>query len=272
MLTIGGVPMSNVDTAFTGSVPATYDRLLGPLLFDPFAKIVAERAAQLSPRRILETAAGTGILTARLARAMPDAEVVATDLNPAMLDVAASRINFGKVSFRPADALDLPFGERAFDLVVCQFGAMFFPDKVTGHAEARRVLRDGGHYLAIIWNRIAENPVSEAVHQAVAALFPANPPSFLGRTPFGYSDPQRIEGDILNAGFSEVHIEVVPASSRVSAEDAAVGMCQGCPLRGEIEAHGGDALEAATRAAIDALARVDGTFQPMSALFVTAVR
>lgn len=264
--------MATSDTAFSGSIPAIYDHCLGPLLFEPFAALAAERAAAFEPRRVLETAAGTGVVTAALARRLPEADIVATDLNPAMLEVAARRLASANVRFQAADALDLPFGEGAFDLVVCQFGAMFFPDKVKGNAEARRVLADDGRYLAVIWDSLDRNPVSQAIHAAVAAEFPGDQPGFIARTPFGYSDAQRIEDDLLAAGFREVDIEVVAASSRVSADAAARGMCQGSPLRAEIEAHGPGSLERATEAAERAVRRFEGSAQPMSALFVTATR
>src|SRR5690349_13245990 len=143
----GGVPMVSVDVRFSGSVPANYERYMVPLLFRPYAEVLAERAKGWSPKNILETAAGTGVVTQALADALPDAEIVATDLNQAMLDVAATRVSSPNVTFRQADALELPLDDASFDLVVCQFGVMFYPDKVQGNAEARRVLRDGGHYL-----------------------------------------------------------------------------------------------------------------------------
>src|SRR6185369_7211982 len=140
---------------------------------------------------VLETAAGTGILTEALQRALPQAEIIATDLNPAMLEVAAGRVKPGKVSFEPADAQALPFDDASFDLVICQFGVMFFPDKVKGGAEARRVLRDGGRYLAIIWDELDRNPVSHAIVEALEEEFPEDPPRFLERMPFGYADIAR---------------------------------------------------------------------------------
>ena len=179
--------MSVTDTLFAGSIPGLYDRYLGPLLFQPYAKEVARRAAALDPPRILETAAGTGIVTEALHRSVLEAEITATDLNPAMLDIGAQRIDSEKVSFQPADALELPFGDSSFDLVVCQFGVMFFPDKAKGNAEARRVLRDGGTYIAVIWDRLDRNLASQIANDAVAALFPDDPPSFLARAPFGYA-------------------------------------------------------------------------------------
>ena len=264
--------MSVADTAFAGSIPSLYDRYLGPLLFEPYARAVAERAAKLDPRRVLETAAGTGIVTEALHRALLEAKIIATDLNPAMLDVAAQRMNSDKVSFQPADALDLPFDDNSFDLVVCQFGAMFFPDKVKGNAEAHRVLRDGGRYLQIIWDRIDRNPVSEAIAASLASEFPDNPPRFLERAPFSYADPPQIERDARAAGFAQVEVERVEVRSLVNAHDAAYGMCCGSPMTAEIAERGPDAVDRAARAAEQALQPFDGRDAPMSALFVTATK
>ena len=264
--------MTASDTEFTGSIPALYDRCLGPLLFRPFAIEVAHRVRDWHPQRILETAAGTGIVTEALQRALPETEIVATDLNPAMLDLAAQRVPPGKVSFQPADAQALPFEDSSFDLVICQFGVMFFPDKVKGGAEARRVLREGGHYLAIIWDRLDRNPVSHAISEALEDEFPEDPPRFLERMPFGYADMSRIETDLHASGFDHVEIETVELSSRVSASDAATGMCQGSPMRSEIEIISDDALDRATIAAAHALRQFDGLVAPMSALFVTATK
>ena len=268
--------MSSTDTAFSGSIPGLYDRCLGPLLFQPYAEEVARRAAGLNPKRILETAAGTGIVTAAMHQALPDAVIVATDLNQAMLDVAAERICSDKVQFRAADALDLPFGDGEFDLVVCQFGIMFYPDRVRGNAEARRVLRKGGHYILAIWDSIDRNAGSEDLSNAVAALFPNNPPKFLDRTPFGYSDVAQIEKDLLTAGFTDIELETVERRSRApSARDVAVGMVCGSPLRNEIEERDPAMLDAAVEAAAAALAQwegPDGFDAPMSAHIVTATR
>src|SRR5437016_1429491 len=191
--------MSVTDIVFAGSIPGLYDRYLGPLLFQPYAEEVARRAGEFDPRRILETAAGTGIVTEALHRSVLEAEIVATDLNPAMLDIAAQHIKSDRVSFQPADALDLPFADGSFNLVVCQFGAMFFPDKVKGNVEARRVLREGGKYIAVIWDRLDRNPASQIVNDAVASLYPDGPPSFLSRTPFGYANLEWMKRDLRAA-------------------------------------------------------------------------
>ena len=255
--------MSGSDSLFAGSIPALYDRLLGPLLFEPYARDLAARAGALQPRRILETAAGTGIVTEALLDAAPGAEIVATDLNQAMLDVAAARLDPGRIAFQAADAQSLPFADSSFDLVVCQFGVMFFPHRVAAYRDARRVLKPGGAFLFNVWDRLDRNPVSAAIAGAVADLFPQDPPSFLARVPFGYHDIARVEADLRSAGFADIVAETVEASSRVAARDAAIGLCQGSPLRAEIEARG--SLEAATEAAAAALAGYDGEDAPMSA-------
>lgn len=247
--------MVSSDTAFAGSIPEFYDRCLGPFLFEPYAADLADRAASLRPGRILETAAGTGIVTRALAAALPEAEIVATDLNPDMLRVAGSRLDSERVTFAPADAQSLPFPDAAFDLVVCQFGAMFFPDRVAAYREARRVLRPGGAFLFNVWDRLDANPASLAVAEAVAALFPGDPPSFLSRIPFGYHDKAAIEADLRAAGFDEIESETVARRSRGSARDVAPGLCQGSPLRAEIEARAPERLDEATDAALSALVR-----------------
>ena len=268
--------MVSVDVRFSGSVPANYERYMVPLLFRPYAEVVAERAARWKPRNILETAAGTGVVTDALSKALPEAVIVATDLNQPMLDVAATRVSSSNVSFRQADALDLPFADASFDLVVCQFGAMFYPDRIQGHTEARRVLRDGGRYLLAIWDRIERNVLTDLANESMKSLFPDNPPQFMARGPFGYHDPAWIEDDLHAAGFDTVEIETVALSSRSpSAEDGVRGLVYGSPMGLELEEYGEGALD---RVFDDLLGKArqyegpDGFDAPMSAHIVTATK
>jgi ubiquinone/menaquinone biosynthesis C-methylase UbiE len=268
--------MSSTDTVFGGSIPAIYDRFMVPLLFQPYAEAAAKRAQALKPSHILETAAGTGVLTQALHRALPDAVMIATDLNQPMLVEAARRVSAPNVTFREADALDLRFDHQSFDLVACQFGVMFFPDKVKGNSEARRVLRDGGHYLLVIWDEIARNLATRAAGAAVAQLFPDDSAAFYERIPFRYHNRAQIERDLRAAGFSAVKIETVELRSRAaSARDVAIGMTHGTPMRSEIEKRGPEALAAAADAAEQALRQFvtpDGFDAPMSAHIVTATK
>ena len=200
--------MRETDTVFAGSIPATYDRYMVPLLFRPYAQLAAQRAKQLAPRHILETAAGTGVLTEALHHALRSADITATDLNPPMLEQAARLVDAANVHFQHADALDLPFGDGSFDLVICQFGVMFFPDKVKGNREARRVLRDGGHYLLVIWDSVEHNLATKLAGAAVAELFPGDAAAFYERIPFRYHDRGQIEADLRAAGFAQISFEI----------------------------------------------------------------
>ena len=268
--------MTSTDAIFAGSIPATYDRLMVPMLFEPYARDAADRARQFAPHDILETAAGTGVVTRALHEALPHANIIATDLNPAMLAVAAERVRAENVRYQAADAEDLPFDDQSFDLIVCQFGVMFYPDKLAAHREAFRLLRPGGRYLLVIWDSLDKNPASKAIHGAVAAEFPSDPPAFIARVPFGYSDLELVTADLMAAGFDDLEFESIEHRSRApSALDAATAMCQGSPLRSEIEARDHDALQRVTDAAAMALRQfegLNGLDAPMSAHLVTATR
>lgn len=268
--------MVSVDIRFSGSVPANYERYMVPLLFQPYAEVLAGRAARLRPTRILETAAGTGVVTKALADALPDAEIVATDLNQPMLDVAATRVSSPNVSFRQADALELPFADSGFDLVVCQFGIMFYPDKVQGNAEARRVLREGGRYLLAVWDRIELNGLSNLANLAMQQLFSDHPPQFMTRGPFSYHDPDWIMRDLRAAGFGGIEIETIERTSRSSsAADAARGLVYGSPMGVELEDYGPGALDRVFDRMVESAGIYedpDGFAAPMAAHIVTARR
>jgi ubiquinone/menaquinone biosynthesis C-methylase UbiE len=270
--------MVATDKLFAGSIPEIYDRFLVPLIFEPYALDLADRLARCEPGDVLETACGTGVLTrATASRLGPSARMVATDLNQPMLERARARqAGDARVAWRQADALALPFEERSFDAVACQFGAMFFPDKVQGYSEARRVLRAGGRFVFNVWHRIEDNEFGDTVTNALAGLFPHDPPLFLARTPHGYHDPDRIGRELAAAGFAEVSIDDVTHMSRASSpRDPAIGYCQGTPLRNEIEARDPSALDEATGRAAEAVARRFGTGAVegrIRALVITAAR
>jgi ubiquinone/menaquinone biosynthesis C-methylase UbiE len=266
------------DDAFVGSIPEIYDRFLVPLIFESYARDLAQRVKWCEPHRILETAAGTGVLTRALARELQQGtQITATDLNKPMIDYAQQISDFRrKIEWRQADALALPFPDASFDVVACQFGAMFFPDKVKGYAEAHRVLKPDGRFLFNVWDRISDNEFADVVTEALAEIFPDDPPRFMARTPHGYSDPEKIKGELAQAGFTKVLIESVEARSKAqSAREPAVAYCHGTPLRNEIEARGSPGLQVATDRATEALRRrfgngvVDGRIK---ALVVSAIR
>jgi SAM-dependent methyltransferase len=268
----------DTDKVFAGSIPKLYDAYLVPLIFEPYAADLASRLASRSPARVLEIAAGTGVVTRKLASVLPPSvSIVATDLNQPMLDKASAIGTRRPVEWRQADAMQLPFGDGAFDAVVCQFGAMFFPDKAKAFSEARRVLAPGGVFIFNVWDRIEENEFADTVTSALAMLFSEDPPRFMARVPHGYCDRSAIARDVGKGGFdSPPEFNTVTARSRAaSPRIPAIAYCQGTPLRNEIEARDASRLGEATDLAEKAIARrfgpgaVDGKIQ---ALVVTLER
>lgn len=248
----------SIDRVFAGSIPEFYDRYIVPLIFEPYATDLAGRVELRQRSRLLEIAAGTGVVTRALARTLPEsASIVATDLNQAMIDHAARVGTARPVEWRQADAMQLPFADASFDAVVCQFGAMFFPDKSRAYSEVRRVLRRPGVFLFNVWDRIEENDFADTIMGVLAELFPNDPPRFMARTPHGYHDLGTIACDVANAGFEHPpRFETVVARSRAaSAREVAIAYCQGTPWRSEIEARNAGLLEEATAAAEKAIAQ-----------------
>jgi len=251
----------DIDKVFTGSIPKLYETYLVPLIFEPYAADLVDRLASRSLTRVLEIAAGTGVVTRKLASVLPgNVSIIATDLNQPMLDMASAIGTKRPVELRQADAMQLPFGDGTFDAVVCQFGVMFFPDKAKAFSEARRVLRSGGVFIFNVWDRIKENEFADTVTTALESLFPTDPPRFMARTPHGYYDRPTIERDLASGGFTKsAQIATVAARSRAkSSRVPAVAYCQGTPLRNEIEARSAEKLEAATDHATAAIARRHG--------------
>jgi SAM-dependent methyltransferase len=275
--------MADSDTEFEGSIPGIYDQYLAPVIFEPYAIDLAERCSDLIGGELLETAAGTGVVTRALDRMLPvSVAIVATDLKSAMLAYAAARTERestrpeGRIAWQQADALALPFEDGRFDAVVCQFGVMFFPKKVEAYQETRRVLKPGGRFVFNVWDRIETSEFADVVSAAVASRFPDDPPDFLRRVPHGYHNTDRIVDELGAAAFSHVVVESIELPTRAnSPRDPAIGFCQGTPLRMEIEARDPSRLVAVTEAATAAIsARFGGGIVEgrSRAYVITAIR
>jgi SAM-dependent methyltransferase len=218
-------------------MPETYERCLVPALFVPHAIDLARRAATHGPGRVLELAAGTGVLTRHLVGALPAATLTATDLNQAMVDFGSARIS-GAV-WQQADATDLPFEDASYDLVMCQFGVMFFPDKQRAFREVARVMKPGGRFLLNTWDVIERNDFAAALDLGVVKAFPDDPPTFIVRVPHGYTDPMRVAADLRGGGLHlEEQVTVALTGRAGSATQIAIGFCYGTPLRMAIEERG----------------------------------
>ncbi len=225
---------------FVGSIPDYYDKGLGPVIFAEPADVAARRVASLEPSRVLETAAGTGIVTRRMRDALPPAaDIVATDLNAAMLEVSRGKFPAREnVALQAADATALPFADGEFDAVVCQFGVMFFPEKDKAYREARRVLAAGGHYVFSVWDALDHNPFGRIVSDALRDAFDVDPPPFLD-VPFGYAAIDPIKASLLANGFHGLRVDMVRQQGAIADFDAfATGLVRGSPLVDQIRSRG----------------------------------
>ena len=218
-------------------MPDVYDRCLGAAVFRPFAVDLAHRVARLRPSSVLEIAAGTGILTAEILAAAPDVTVTATDLNQAMVE--AGRIRVPGAEWQQADASGLPCPDGMFDVVVCQFGVMFFPDRPAAYSEFARVLRPSGALLINTWDTVDTHGFAQALLEGLEEAFPGDVPPFVAEVPHGYADPEIVTEDLAEAGLGVDSFETVTLEGRAdSASDVAIGFCTGTPLCGQIGARG----------------------------------
>lgn len=232
--------MSNPVTDFVGSIPENYDRGLGPIFFADFAADTARRVAAFAPTRVLETCAGTGIVTRNLRDVLPAvASLIATDLNPPMLEIARAKFRPGEtIEFRPADAMALPFPAQSFDAVVCQFGVMFFPDKEKSYREALRVLAPGGRYVFSVWDG-DYNPHASIADRVAASFFPVDPPQFY-RVPMSYNKIDPIKQSLADAGFTGLTISVLTRDKEIAdMRSLAYALVYGNPLIDMIRSRGG---------------------------------
>jgi ubiquinone/menaquinone biosynthesis C-methylase UbiE len=268
-----GVQGGGLETRFSGSVPENYDRGLGPHIFDHYARQMAQRCAALKPACVLETAAGTGIVTEQLAEALgPNCRLVATDLNQPMVDYAKHKLGDNdSTEYRTADGCNLPFEDNSFDAMVCQFGVMFYPDKQAGFDEALRVLKPGGTYLFNVWNSWASNQFAEVIYDIGAEFVPDDPPTFY-KVPFSYHDTDEILAALGKAGFVDCNIEELPHEQMI--EDPrllAIGAVHGNPLYFELVDRGIDPGAVLNRM-IQAFDERLGNLLRLNAIFVSAKR
>lgn len=252
------------EAQFAGSIPEIYDSHLGPLLFQPYAQDLADRVTipHGSSATALEVAAGSGILTAQLRmRFGRELQLAVTDVSARMLGVARARrerLGDPNVTWCVADGAALPFDDGAFDVVICQFGVMFFPDRERAAREARRVLRARGQWVFNVWGSLEENDFGLIVHDTVTRYVPDDPLR-VANGPFGFSDPAALRDLVVHAGFADPEIVTVHVTVEAeSAARAAVGFVHGSPLINAIKKHGATEPDTIVHAIADALTRAFG--------------
>jgi SAM-dependent methyltransferase len=269
--------VSDDAAAFTGTIPEHYDQGLGPMIFVDYAADIAQRVSAGHPARVLETAAGTGIVTRKLRDALPaGVRLTATDFNLPMLEIARAKFRAGEqVEFQPADAVALPFANASFQAVVCQFGLMFFPDKARSYSEAYRVLAPGGRYLFSVWDAHRHNPFGRIAHEVAGGFFPADPPQFYS-VPFSCHQIDPIKESLIEAGFGEIGIAVVGLKKEIpNAGIFARGLVYGNPLIDQIRARGGVEPELVVDAMVTALREefgADPGRMPLQAIVFSATK
>jgi ubiquinone/menaquinone biosynthesis C-methylase UbiE len=270
--------ISEESARFDGSIPEMYDRYLGALLFEPHAAEIAERVAKLRPRKVLEIAAGTGIVSRQLLEALPqETSLTVTDLNAPMLEYARNKSTTrGRdIEWRQADAQQLPFPDESFDAVVCQFGIMFFPDKLRGLLEFNRVLEKGGALIFSVWDSFDGNPVQFIAHSTIGTFFQEDPPDFY-KVPCGMGNKAEAARLTEDAGFKDIVIETVSLTgSSSSARSAAQGLVKGNPVINAIRERGTDDVDEIVLALARALEVRFGAGPlqvPLRAHVVTAIK
>ncbi len=228
-------------SAFSGSVPKVYHSHLVPLIFEPYARDMAGRVKVGAGERVLELACGTGVVTKELVKGMVgSARLTATDLNEGMLELARPYVGAdARVTYEKVDACELPYEDGSFDAIACQFGVMFFPDKVKAMREARRALKRGGRYVFNVWDSLEHNPIARTLHETVAGMFASDPPMFLPKLPFGWFDRGEIERVVRAGGFERCEMEAVEfVCAAPSAEEGARGFLEGTPVVAQLAERG----------------------------------
>ena len=267
--------MTDLNAQFAGTIPATYDRCLGPLLFEPYARDFVSRLPWDQYQDVLELAAGTGILTHHLRRALPArANLTATDLNPDMLAIAQAKYpNLPRVAWRQADAQALPFPDASFDAVACQFGIMFFPDKPAACRDIRRVLKRGGLFAFSVWDSLDHNPLGAIARSTVNRFFTADPPTFYD-VPYGFANPPLLREWLVQAALEVLSMDsVAQVNQSPSAYAAAEGIIAGNPALISIQERATAPADLIVRAAAEELGARYGHAPcrlPMRALVITA--
>ena len=265
-----------ITTAFSGTIPTFYEKYLGPLFFEPFALEMAKRVKKMSPSSLLELASGTGRLTKYLPFVLPSgASFHATDLNPAMLQIAQDRLKGIDIDWGIVDAVQLPFADRSFEAIACQFGVMFYSDKSKAYQEAYRVLKPGGSFLFAAWDDLEHNPIAQIANELSKEFFPVDPPKFY-ELPFSYCVEQEIREDLASADFTQVEIELVTLKGHAdTAEEIALGIFEGSPIYTTITERDASALPLIKRKMVEQLKKEFGAANlkvPIQARIVRAVK
>lgn len=219
-----------------GDAPLAYDTYIVNVFMQDYSRRLVEAAAVESGERVLDVACGTGVVT-RLAanKAGPEGQVIGFDLNAGMLSRAsASDENVATIDWREGSVTEMPFADGSFDIMLCQHGLQFFPDKAAALAEMHRVLATGGRLLVSVWRSIDHCPWQSVIADAIERHVGSEPAAQV-RSAFSFGDAQQLRQSIDDAGFHAVEIRVEPETIRhASLEEYVPGYISATPVAGAV--------------------------------------
>ena len=199
---------------FTGEDAENYDTYLGPILFEPYGQFIALQVAAEKPGSVLEIACGTGRVTRQLRKSLPaTAKLIASDISGDMLAVAKRELDGHDIEFKVEDAQSLSFPDNSFDLVICQFGMMFLPDKQKGFNEIYRVLKPGGKFMCLTWDNMLNIPICKLIFNDLVVPLFHDEDTTRFYVPFSMHNPQQLKDWMQNAGFTSTEVDTIVLNS-----------------------------------------------------------
>jgi len=248
-----------------------YDFYLGPFLFEPYGEYTAKQVTENSVNTVLELACGSGRVTGYLRKALPkNTTLWATDISNDMLAIARRKLNGQDIKFEVEDMQNLSFADNSVDIVICQFGLMFVPDKSKALGEVHRVLKPGGKCLFFTWDDTTNMPVFKLLlNDLILPYFSGEDTSYF-RTPFSMYNTGQLINLLQQAGFNEAksdNVKLPPGN--VPLDYIAEGLYRKHPLGKAILTKAPEEYEAVAEKFMQGLIELYKNTPPLLSAFIT---
>ncbi|MDO3628413.1 class I SAM-dependent methyltransferase [Mucilaginibacter sp. BT774] len=262
---------------FTNNDAENYDHYLGPLFFEPYGRYTASQIDAAYVSSVLEIACGTGRVTRHLRKVLPPGvKLFATDISADMLQIAKRELNNNGIIFQVEDAQKLSFADDSFDVVICQFGVMFLPDKKKGFEEILRVLKPGGKFIFFTWDDTMKVPVFKALIDDLVLPYFRDEDTTRFKVPFAMNNPKILGNMITDAGFKHAETKVISLKSGITSPDFVVdGFFRKHPLGREIMTKAPSEFELVAQQLHDKIVKLSDNGQTpfqLSALMTTGIK